>query len=115
MHESEANWVIGSPDELPAGVWARFSEARAAVSARSAIPWSEHCTECASPACYATCDLYQARRDGRCRRFEDGMVRIPFSGGVNPYIVRITFKRWAKLWATARADVYPITDADRHE
>jgi FkbH-like protein len=43
------------------------------------------------------------------------MVRIPFSGGINPYVVRITFKRWAKLWATARANVYPLVEADRRE
>ena len=115
MHESEANWVVGSAEEIPQEVGACFMETRTSVIARSVIPWGEHCSECVWPACYSTCDLYMARADGRCRRFTQGMVRIPFSQGVNPYIVRVTFKRWAKLWATARAEVLPITEADKRE
>lgn len=115
MYESEANWLTGSAEEIPPEGLARFAEARAAITARSLIPWGEHCTECAWPGCYSTCDLYVPREDGRCRRFTEGMVRIPFPRGINPYLLKITFKRWAKLWATARADVQPIALADRRE
>lgn len=115
MHESEANWIVGSKEEIPPEVLALFSQARASVRARSLIPWGEHCTECAWPGCYSTCDLYVPREDGRCRRFLQGMVRIPFPEGLNPYLLKITFKRWAKLWATARADIRPLPDADLRE
>ena len=34
------------------------------VSMRTVLPWGEHCTECAWPTCYTTCDLYEARPGG---------------------------------------------------
>ncbi len=35
---------------------------------RAFLLWGEHCTECAAPDCFTTCDLYDARSDERCRR-----------------------------------------------
>ncbi len=49
------------PVTLPAGE--RFDPAR--ITHRSLLYWCEHCVECAAPACYQTCDLYEPRRDGR--------------------------------------------------
>ena len=43
----------------------------------SLAPWGEHCTECAVPECYASCDLYAARVDGKCRRFAEGIELVP--------------------------------------
>ena len=28
------------------------------------------------PECYRTCDLFEARRDGKCRRFSEGIETI---------------------------------------
>ena len=34
---------------------------KVAISHRSLLYWSEHCVECAAPACYRTCDLFERR------------------------------------------------------
>jgi FkbH-like protein len=52
--------------------------------------WEEHCTECAVPECYATCPLFDRRKDNRCKRFTNGIESV--NGGYS-----IFFKRWAKL------------------
>jgi FkbH-like protein len=86
------------------------------VQAIAIIPWEEHCTECAIPACYETCPLYEARADGRCRRFVDGFVpvraRIP---GIPSEMVSVRFKRWAELMAYGNAKLVRIDRARRLE
>lgn len=99
MYETEVNQRIESSDQIPPEIAALFAESSATVKERTVLPWSEHCTECVWPNCYATCDLYSPREDGRCRRFVDGMVRINCPGTLNSYLLKITFKRWGKLWA----------------
>ena len=115
MYEAEVNDRIEAPDTLPPGVLARFSEYRASVEARTLLPWGEHCTECAWPACYATCELYEPRTDGACRQFVDGVVRIPHVDGAAPYLQKITFRRWAKLWTLGNIDCHALAAADRIE
>src|SRR4051794_24893090 len=115
MYESESNPRNGSQFEMPPEVLERFLETRSMVIAKSLIPWGEHCTECVWPTCYSTCDFYQPRIDGRCRRFVDGMVRIPCPGSLNGYLLKITFRPWAKLWSPASARVYSLSDADASE
>ena len=115
MYESEANLVILTSSELPAEILERFAESRRSVEARSLIPWGEHCTECVWPTCYSTCDLYSPRPDGKCQRFVHGMVRIPCAKSLNGYLLKISFKRWAKLWSKASAELRPIPVADRAE
>lgn len=34
--------------------------------------WEEHCIECGAPACYGTCEKYQAGPGGLCKRIDDG-------------------------------------------
>ena len=115
MYEAEVNDRIEAPDTLPPGVLARFSEYRASVEARTLLPWGEHCTECAWPACYATCELYEPRIDGACRQFVDGVVRIPNVDGAAPYLQKITFRRWAKLWTLGNLHCHSVASADRIE
>ena len=59
--------------------------------------WEEHCTECAVPECYSTCELYSRRRDGGCHRFTGGIRRVP--AAAKPYGdgAKIRFERWGKL------------------
>jgi FkbH-like protein len=75
--------------------------------------WEEHCTECAFPDCYKTCDLFEPRKDGNCRRFQDGVVPIEglVSGG-EP-VTEITFKRWANMYAVGPAKLLRDKDARR--
>ena len=115
MYESEINPVVELGKEIPQEVLSRFAETRRTVVGRTLIPWSEHCTECVWPTCYQTCDLYESRTDGRCRRFRDGMVRIDCKAALNSYLLKISFKRWAKLWAPARLTVHSLHLADRAE
>ena len=98
MYEAEVNGRLESRDGIPAGILARFAEYRSRVEARTLLPWGEHCTECAWPSCYTTCDLYEPRTDGACRQFTGGVVRVPNPEGATPYLQKITFRRWAKLW-----------------
>ena len=39
--------------------------------------WEEHCLECSAPACFESCVHYKARSDGRCKRFESGLLTFP--------------------------------------
>lgn len=115
MYETEANCRRETCDQIPAEATALFAELSAHVRFRSVLPWSEHCTECVWPSCYTSCDLYSAREDGRCRRFVDGMVRIDSPGSVNGYILKITFKRWAKLWTPGNIRLRSANHARRME
>src|SRR5215471_12273733 len=103
MYESEANSGIESSSQVPDEILRRFSDLRGFVMARTVLPWGEHCTECVWPTCYTTCDLYSPRQDGRCRRFVDGMVRIDHPAAPNGYVLKISFKRWGKLWTPGSA------------
>jgi FkbH-like protein len=98
MYETEANTRVEGSEQIPAAIAERFRELSGVVSARSVLPWGEHCTECVWPTCYTSCDLYEARDDGKCRRFVDGMVRVDLPGSANGYVVKIRFKQWGKLW-----------------
>jgi FkbH-like protein len=81
---------------LPADVRAEFLQTRAAVQRRSAIMWEEHCTECAFPACYASCAFYSPREDYHCRRFVNGIEPVR-DEEAKLELRRIQFKRWGKL------------------
>src|SRR5262245_14804109 len=98
MYESEVNCIFESVDTLPPTIVQRFAEMRSEVKARTLLPWGEHCTECVWPTCYTTCELYSPRIDGNCRLFIDGMVRIDVDHSLSPYLLKLRFKRWGKLW-----------------
>ncbi|HEY2905141.1 MAG TPA: hypothetical protein VGJ29_04520, partial [Vicinamibacterales bacterium] len=44
-----------------------------AVSRTLHLVWREHCIECATPECYASCPLFVGRADGGCARFSYGI------------------------------------------
>lgn len=69
------------------------------VSHLSLLIWGEHCIECGAPDCFKTCDLYQARPDARCRRFEFGIYRNTSFPSLRHYGAEVNFKKWAKLEA----------------
>lgn len=85
------------------------------VEAISFLHWGEHCVECAAPACYSTCDLYQPRSDGRCRRFAFGAYKNPAFGSMRGYGVEVSFKKWAKIEAYGATVVHPIAQVLRWE
>lgn len=61
------------------------------------LVWGEHCLECAVPECYKTCNKFEARRDGRCQRFVNGIEKVKDSDGLFGYTVKISYKEWGKL------------------
>ena len=69
------------------------------VAEMSFLVWGEHCIECAAPACYQTCDLYQARPDGKCRRFTFGIYKNRQFSSLRGYGAEVSFKKWAVLAA----------------
>lgn len=115
MYETEANPQIEHAAGLVPDQADSFAGLRAIVARRTVFPWSEHCTECVWPTCYSTCDLYQARPDGRCRRFVDGMVRVPCLAALNGYLVKIRFKQWGKLWTPGNLRLYTVEEAEKRE
>jgi FkbH-like protein len=86
------------------------------IEALAILPWEEHCTECAIPACYESCPLYEARSDGRCRRFVDGFVpvREP-TPSLRGEMVSVSFKRWGELMAYGNARLVPVERVRRLE
>ncbi len=79
---------------LPEAALKQFAELEGALKQRSQIVWGEHCTECAFPACYASCAFYTPRADFNCRRFENGIEEV--AAGTR-FLNRIRFRKWGKL------------------
>lgn len=70
---------------------------------RALLAWGEHCVECAAPACYSSCDLYDPTPAGKCRRFEGGIVRNHELATERGPAADVVFKRWGKLEAQGNA------------
>jgi FkbH-like protein len=93
--------------EVPARPSADYTVAQD-VERMSLLVWGEHCIECAAPACYQTCDLYERRTDGRCRRFTFGIYRNPTFKSLRGYGAEVWFKKWGKLEARGNTFMEPI-------
>jgi len=85
------------------------------IDGMSFLLWGEHCVECAAPACYASCDLYEPRSDWRCRRFSFGAYKNPAFPSARGYGVEVRFKKWAKLEAFGNAAIRPMRSVLRWE
>lgn len=60
--------------------------------------WGEHCVECAMPLCFGVCTRYDARPDGKCRRFAFGIKDSDDPAfAAFPYHAEILFQPWGKL------------------
>jgi FkbH-like protein len=84
----------------------------AAPGARAFLSFAEHCVECAAPACYAACGLYDPSPSGACRRFDYG-IRPVTAGGRTWADVR--FRKWGKLEARGSAAAIPAARIGRWE
>lgn len=115
MYETEVNQKTQSAEQIPSEVLWQFHHSDGAIIERTILPWSEHCTECVWPTCYSTCELYSPREDGRCRRFADGMVRIDYPSALTGYLLKIRFKRWAKLWSPGSIQLHTTQEALKRE
>ena len=79
------------------------------LAGRSQIVWGEHCSECAYPACYASCAFYDPRPDLHCRRFAAGVE------DAGDGLMRIRFRKWGKLEGHGPARLRPLAKAQRRE
>lgn len=59
--------------------------------------WEEHCLECSAPLCYQNCLHYVARSDGRCKRFENGLLTFQEDKACCGQGVHIKFRKWANM------------------
>ena len=78
------------------------------LAAVSQLFWGEHCIECAAPDCYASCDLYRRRQDGRCRRFSYGIYKNRRFSSVRGFGAEVSFKTWGRLKANGNVRMEPI-------
>ena len=108
MYELEIAHSDRSTDALSQAQRALFADQDARVVGFSLLPWEEHCTECAMPACFSSCDLYEARTDGKCRRFKHGIKPVWDVPTLQGYAVKIEFKAWGQLMAYANTKLLPI-------
>lgn len=115
MYEAEVNKSFELIDTLPPEIRTGFAECRNDIISRTTLPWGEHCTECVWPTCYTTCELFSPRPDGACRQFVDGMVRIDHKEGLSPYLLKLQFKSWAKLWTVGNLALLPLSKANARE
>ena len=83
------------------------------LSHRAFLAWGEHCVECAMPACYQTCDLYDETPSKKCRRFVDGIVPNRSTGAIPGGEIR--FRKWAKLETQGNATMLPSARIDLYE
>lgn len=59
--------------------------------------WEEHCLECSAPACFASCVHYQARSDGRCKRFGNGLLTFDNEKACCGQGVHVRFRKWGNM------------------
>jgi len=59
--------------------------------------WEEHCLECSAPACFESCVHYQARSDGRCKRFENGLLTFVEEKACCGQGVHVKFRKWGNM------------------
>ncbi len=103
MYEFEVDFKAIAINDVPEDIQSSFQKSAtefSCIDAISPLLWEEHCTECAMPSCYKTCEIYEPRKDGKCRRFQHGISKINVKGSFLNYIVKIDFKQWASLMAT---------------
>lgn len=59
--------------------------------------WEEHCLECSAPTCFESCVHYQARSDGRCKRFENGLLTFADEKACCGQGVHVRFRKWGNM------------------
>lgn len=59
--------------------------------------WEEHCLECAAPACFESCVHYQPRSDGRCKRFDNGLLTFADERACCGQGVHVKFRKWGNM------------------
>jgi FkbH-like protein len=104
MYESEV-YPFKHVEKLPETVVESLVNTNNSITKRSLLHWTEHCTECAIPDCYSSCDFYTPRVDGKCQRFMNGIQAIS-TKNIATKILKIQFKKWGVLSSQGNAVLY---------
>ena len=59
--------------------------------------WEEHCLECSAPVCFESCVHYKARSDGRCKRFQNGLLTFPEEKACCGQGAHVKFRKWGNM------------------
>jgi FkbH-like protein len=117
MFEFEVDYQPVSLSDVPRSAVEQFELGERDLVGLSPLLWEEHCTECAMPQCYQSCDLYTPRKDGKCRRFLGGAAPVKGVRNRTGYVTRVTFKVLGSLLATGRLGSIPLpvlSNLERH-
>lgn len=98
------------PEGFTPGVFKENIRDRFTITAVRPTMWEEHCLECAAPTCFGTCVHYQARSDGRCKRFENGLLTFPQEKGCCGQGVRVRFRKWGNMMTVLFPAMLPEAD-----
>lgn len=67
------------------------------ISAVRPAMWEEHCLECSAPACFDSCVHYLPRSDGRCKRFENGILTFVCDKASCGRAAHVKFRKWGNM------------------
>lgn len=72
--------------------------------------WEEHCLECSAPLCFQTCTHFEARADGRCKRFYNGIRLRREERGCCGQAARVRFRPWGNMMTIVYPSMLPLTE-----
>ena len=70
--------------------------------------WEEHCLECSAPLCYQNCLHYEARKDGRCKRFANSFLTFQDDKACCKQGAHIKFRKWANMMTIIFPSMMPL-------
>lgn len=59
--------------------------------------WEEHCLECSAPSCFESCIHYLSRSDGRCKRFDNGLLTFVEEKACCGQGAHVKFRKWGNM------------------
>lgn len=115
MFEIGAGYTAHETPGIPQFSKARLEDSLSArILRRSFTVWQDHCSECAMPSCYSTCEFYRPRLDYKCQRLDGGIRVLPSREHVAVPMM-IKFGRWARLMGYGPAGLLDVNHASRRE
>ena len=67
------------------------------ISAVRPAMWEEHCLECSAPGCFESCVHYLPRSDGRCKRFDNGLLTFADEKACCGQGAHVKFRKWGNM------------------
>lgn len=80
------------------------------ISAVRPTMWEEHCLECSAPLCFENCVHFEARKDGRCKRFSNGLLTFEESKACCGQGTHVKFRKWANMMTIIFPSMMPVEE-----